>query len=235
MTAVTTDLNTPRREGNTRNYPVGATATILAGTLLCWDTANDDIVNGADAAARSFAGVASEAVDNSAGASGALAVEVFDRGEFLFAHGEALTVADIGKEVYLADNATVDFMENITNPIFVGVITGIGEQSANDCWVEIQPDAPTPARARGDRLYLVEVAGVNATAFDLAAAAAEYGGSDFTVTTVLSVQSFVTSGGASDGLKFVTSDWTLASGAISAVGDETANTWVIHFLGRLQG
>ena len=233
MTAVTTDLNTPRRIGDTRSFDVGAAAQLFAGTLVNFDTATDVLVDGTDAANRSFAGIAAEARDNSSGAAGDLVAEIYDSGEFLLAHSGGPTAADIGKRVYLKDNATVDWLANVTNPIYVGCVVGMGE-NAGDVWVKIEPDAPTPAQARADRLYCVEVPGVNATAFDLSSAAAEYGGDDFVVSEVISVQSFVTATGGSDGLKVVTTDWTLAAGAISAVGDETLNTWVMYFLGTLQ-
>lgn len=235
MTAVTADLNTPRRDGARISIPVAAATALYFGTLLCRD-ASGNAVSASLTSGLSFAGVANEAQDNSAGAAGDKDVLAWDRGNFRFAlEGGSAAVGDIGKKVYVFDNATVATADELAaaNPfLYVGRIVAIDDDTSY-VWVDIEPLADAGPEASGKQLFQVQLAGVNATAFDLSTVAAEYGGSDFLVDTVISVESFVTATAAHDDLKVVTTDWTLAAGVLSTVGNETANTWKISFLGRL--
>jgi hypothetical protein len=225
MTAVTSDLDTSRRSGGLRGLPVAAATILYVGILACID-ALGRAVQGADTAGLKFAGVVDRAADNSSGAAEDIDVEVWRQGVFQFAVEGGCTQADIGKDVYVKDNATVGFLEDVTNRVRVGKLVGIEDASYG--WVAIDADGLQTSGS-----YTIEVVGPNATDFDLSSAAAKYGGSDFYVQEVLHAEGFVTATHASDGRKIAATHWTLAGGTLTAVGDETANTWLITFIGRL--
>jgi len=234
MTAVTEDLNTKRSAGSKVSILVAASTTLYFGILLCRDSSGY-AVQGDKTADLQFAGVANEAKDNASGAAGDVEVEAWDEGVFRLAlEGGGAAITDIGTKVYVFDNATVCKASQLTEGdewVYVGEIVKIDDDTSY-VWVDIQPHGSRGIEPAG--LYTVQVAGVNATTFDLSTAAADYDGSGLIVDTVLSVESFVTATGAHDGLKVETTDWTLAAGVVSTVGDETANTWKMTFLGRLQ-
>lgn len=220
MTAATTDRATTSRAGSRHYHGLASAVLILAGCLCCLD-ASGDLVDGADATALQFAGVAESGAD----ATEDDGVNVLVDGEHLFA-ASGLTAADIGKPVFLVDNQTVGLADDTDYQIRVGTLVGIETSTA--VWVRIEPVAK-----RRVEQFTVEIAGVNAAAFDLAAKAADFGGAGFVIKAVQHIESFVTATGASDDRKIVTTDWTLTAGVLAAVGDETANTWVITFTGHL--
>jgi len=223
MTAVTSNLDTPARAGSVRAHPIAAATALYAGILIALSTTGY-AVSGVDTAGYKFVGVARAAQDNSAGAAGALDIEVYKEGVFSFAIA-AVTQADIGRDVYIVDNATVGFSESVTKRVRVGKIVAVDDST--HAWVQID----TTASRDGLRTFLV--VGPNATDFDFTGAAAEQGGSDFYVDSVIAAEAYVAATGASAGLKKVTTDWTLAAGVLTAVGDESANVWVITALGHL--
>jgi hypothetical protein len=138
-----------------------------------------------------------------------------------------LAATDVSRKVYLVDDQTVGTIEEsaVDNNVYVGILREY--VSATEGWVEIDPDG------KGVEQFTVEVTGVNAAAFDLATEAAAFGGGDFYVLEVDHIEGFVTATGTSAGRQIVTTDWTLAAGVLSTVGNETANTWVITFKGEL--
>ena len=234
MASSPVDIDTPRRGSSYRAFPMAATALVLAGCLACLNT-SDQLVDGADTAGLRFAGVVREYVDNSDGAAGDEDGEVWTEGEFALA-GTGFAAGDVGKTVFLLDNQTVGLADaaGVDQMIPVGVITEV--VSSTEVWVQITPNLGKAQDALGPpRQYTIEIAGVNATAFDLDASAALFGGAGFYVRSVQAVRAIVTSTGAAASplRKVVTTHWTLASGVISAVGDETLNTWQITFLGNL--
>lgn len=226
MASTTTDIVTRRRDGTTLSEPVAAAETLYGGTLVCRN-ASGYAVDGEDANNLVFAGIARAAVDNASGSAGDLNVELWEDGVFLV-KAIGLTADDVGRECFLLDNQTVALAggSGLDYHIRVGVIDEV--VSATQAWVRLQP-----GQLRERRLYQVQIDGVNAAAFDLSTAASGLGGSDFYVVDVESVVSYVAADGTLDGLKVVTTDYTLSAGAVSAVGDETANTWLITFYGYL--
>lgn len=237
MTAVTADLYTKRKQGSKVQIDVAASTTLYTGTLICRD-GSGNAVNAAINSAYSFAGVADEAVDNSTGSAGDKEIRCWDDGLFRLAlEGGSAAQGDIGKKVYVHDNATVATADALGGDeafVYVGTIRELDEDNAGYVWVEIDPQGSPGPQADGKSVFSVRVAGVNATAFDLSTAAAAYGGSDFYVDSMIGAVSYLTADGTLvDGLLVVTTDWTLADGVLTTVNDETNNTWDITFLGRL--
>lgn len=236
--AATDDLDITRSGSCIAAYPVKGGATIFALTLVCLGT-DGYAVAGADTASFIFAGVAVDAQDNADGASGDLDVNVYSEGRFLLT-GSGFAATDVGKPVFLIDDATVGLAANASVDQHIRVGRIIQYESATQAWVDIE-GVPNKAADTLDllgkaRMYSVEATGVNATTFSLATQAGYFGGSDFIVDRVLAVRSTVTSTGAAStpARKVVTTHWTLSAGVLSAVGDETANTWLITFIGRLK-
>ena len=109
MAALAKDRNTPVRPGDIISVPVKAATKIYAGSLVVAD--GGYAKPAAKAASLIALGRAEEAVDNSSGANADVSVRV-RRGVFRWATIAAaagkVTVAEIGKDVYIADDQTVD-------------------------------------------------------------------------------------------------------------------------------
>jgi len=232
MSEASADLQTPRRAGALADLPVAATTALFTLTLAC--ISGGYVVNPEDGSSVSgydFAGVVRVGVDNSTGAAGDEDVELYTEGDFLLAV-DTIVAADVGKEAYLVDNATVCLATNANSTgIPIGTIVGFEDGKA---WVAINDHSGVTARA-ALRPFTVSVAGPNAAAIDLSAAAVDYGGAGFRVESVVSMLAIVTSSNAwaTPPNRVATTDWTLAAGVISTVNDETANTLLISFIGYL--
>jgi hypothetical protein len=108
MAALTKDRSTPRRDGDTINVPVAASASIFAGALVAVN-ATGYATPGATATTLRGIGRAEAAADNSAGADGAISVDV-RTGAFRFGNSAAadeITRAQIGANCYIVDDQTV--------------------------------------------------------------------------------------------------------------------------------
>ena len=108
MAALTTDRNTPRRDGASMSVPVAAAQQIFAGSLVAVN-ATGYATPGATATTLRGIGRAEAQADNSAGADGAISVDVM-RGVFRFANSAAadlITRAEIGADCYIVDDQTV--------------------------------------------------------------------------------------------------------------------------------
>ena len=116
MAALAKDRKTDVRAGETIDVPVKAAAKIYAGSLV---VADGGYAKPAVKAAGLIAlGRAEEFVDNSSGANGDVKVEV-RRGVFKWATVAAgagkVTAAETGKDVYIADDQTVDKRDAATS------------------------------------------------------------------------------------------------------------------------
>ena len=109
MAALAKDRNTPYRDGLYVSVPVKAGAKIYAGSLVVAD--GGYAKPAAKAADLVALGRAENLADNSSGANGDIQVQV-RRGTFRWATVKAdagkVTVAEIGKDVYIADDQSVD-------------------------------------------------------------------------------------------------------------------------------
>ena len=109
MTALANDRTTPKRTGHNLNHPVAAGAVIFAGALVCLN-ASGFAVKGSTSATLKASGMARARVDNTAGADGALRLEVDRHGLYQFANsaaGDAIALADMGSTAYIVDDQTV--------------------------------------------------------------------------------------------------------------------------------
>lgn len=232
MSAATRDRNTLSRAGSLLSIGVEAGEVIYGGTLVTIDS--DGYAQPAtNHASRTFAGVAVQGKDNSDGADDAISVELYRQGVFRFG-AASLSTDDVGLPVYVIDDQTVGLINHAStnNHVYVGTIEEV--ESATVCWVRIDTERKAN-EPRGIRQWTFEIAGVNATAFSFTSLAASFGGSAFYITEVLAVRATVISTGAAAAVnrKVITTHWTLSGGVLSAVGDETLNSWVVTFNGYL--
>lgn len=123
-------------QGEELGYPV-INADIIYGGAFVSVNAAGYAVPGADTAGQIFVGVAVERKDNSSGAAGALTVNVKRRGLFKATLGTAITQANVGDNVFLVDDQTVDLAGNCTNDIFCGIIAGYIDTT--HAWIDIEP------------------------------------------------------------------------------------------------
>lgn len=110
MTALTTDRDTQRRNGDQGVFPVAAATKIFAGAIVCAQTGAAFVTKGATATTLRGLGVAEELADNTSGSAGAINVKVRRDGWFRFANssaGDLITLADVGADCYVVDDATV--------------------------------------------------------------------------------------------------------------------------------
>lgn len=131
MTALAANRQTERKDGDLLALPVGVDI-IYQGSLVC-NNASGYLVAGADTAGYRFQGVAYEKKDNSGGSAGDVECRVLRNGLFKFG-GSGFTLADVGKEVFLADDQTVTL---VPGNVFCGVIADY--ISATEAWIDIEP------------------------------------------------------------------------------------------------
>jgi len=123
-------------EGVELGIPV-INADIIYGGALVSVNAAGYAVPGADTAGQIFMGVASARADNSAGAVGAIKVPVLRRGLFKMTLGTAISIANVGDNVFLVDDQTVDVTAQCTNKIFCGIIASYIDTT--HAMVDIEP------------------------------------------------------------------------------------------------
>lgn len=136
MSALTQDKKTEYTEGVEITLPVYQATTIYAGALVAVN-ASGYAIPASDTSGLFFMGVAREYVDNSSGSSGDKTVTVRRRGLFKMTLGHSISVANIGDNVFVVDDQTVDVAANVTNAIFCGNITGY--ISSASAWIDIEP------------------------------------------------------------------------------------------------
>lgn len=121
MSALTKDRNTVRKQGEYTSYPVKAGGVIFAGSIVCIG-ADGYAVPGSDTAGMKFAGISRGYVNNSAGTSGSVAVEVWRRGCFKLA-ASGMALSNFGDGVYVMDDQTVGLAATATNDIACGRVS----------------------------------------------------------------------------------------------------------------
>lgn len=133
--ALSKDRNTPRADGDIREFSVLADAVIFAGALVAI-TAAGFATPGAVATTLKAVGRAEENVDNTGGANGDVTVRV-RKGVFRFnnsAAGDAITAADVGANCYIVDDETVAKTNGANTRSVAGVIDQV---DADGVWVKI--------------------------------------------------------------------------------------------------
>jgi hypothetical protein len=134
--ALTADQKTEYKEGVEVPVPVAATTKIFAGAWACVNAAGF-MVPGADTAALIFQGISRQYVDNLLGGNGDLTGTVRRRGLVKATLGHAITQANIGDNVFLVDDETVDLAANVTHLIFCGVIAEYIDST--HAFIDIEP------------------------------------------------------------------------------------------------
>jgi len=110
---------------------------IYAGAFVCVRS-DGYAVPGDDASGYIFMGIARENANNyPAGASGAITVLVRRRGLFKMTFATAISIANMGDNVFLASDGTVDVTGNVTYNIFCGNIAKYIDTT--HAWVDIEP------------------------------------------------------------------------------------------------
>ena len=133
MTALATDRNTPRAQGDYREGAVAAAMLIFAGAIVCRNAAGF-LVKGATATGLVGVGRAEARVDNSAGAAGDAQLR-YQPGVFRFANSAAadeITIADIGKACFVVDDQTVAKTSATSTRSKAGVVDDVDDQGV---WV----------------------------------------------------------------------------------------------------
>jgi hypothetical protein len=139
MTALTEDqsvLEFRITEGKELSFPVYQSTTIYAGGFVAV-RADGYAVPGDDASGLIFQGFAMEQVDNSSGSDGDKNVTVLRRGLKRAICDTAISQANVGDNVFLVDDQTVDLVANVANNIFCGIIAGYIDST--HAWIDIEP------------------------------------------------------------------------------------------------
>lgn len=141
MTALAKDRTktAARSTGRRIRLPVAAAVKIYDGSIVCVDSAGR-AVPGANTAGLRVVGRAAKQADNSAGAAGAIYVDV-DRGIFKFEPGtQAPVAATVGFPVFVQDDQTVGKGGAATSAgVFAGIMHEL-DADASSIWVDMTPE-----------------------------------------------------------------------------------------------
>jgi hypothetical protein len=130
------DKEVYRKDGVQLPFKLYQAVKIYTGALVAVNAAGYALP-GADTAGLIFQGISIEQVDNSLGLSGAKDVTLHRRGCHLLEFATAITIANIGDNVFLAGDDTVDVAGNVTNHIFCGCIAEYVDST--HAYVDIEP------------------------------------------------------------------------------------------------
>ena len=134
MTATSTAREAKRKDGALISYPMAA-VKIPKGALVNISAAGY-ATNSTDASGETFAGVAYETVDNSAGSAGDLAIRVETTGTFVFVDGGGNGAqTDVGVTFKIVDNQTVTDASTTNN-----IVAGVAVESISATSVRIRID-----------------------------------------------------------------------------------------------
>ncbi|MCL5105532.1 MAG: hypothetical protein M1133_15665 [Armatimonadetes bacterium] len=134
MTATTTAREVKRKDGQIISFPIAA-VKIPKGALVNINAAGY-ATNSTDAASETFAGVAYETVDNSAGSAGDLEIRVETTGTFVFVDGGGNGAqTDVGIAFKISDNQTVTDAATTNN-----IVAGVAVESISATSVRIRID-----------------------------------------------------------------------------------------------
>ena len=108
MTATTADINIINKSRGLQSYPVAAATTIYQGSFVALD-ASGYLISATGVVTQKFVGIASEGVDNSAGAAAAKYCKVYTGGQLFKVITSGAALAYVGQPVWISDNQTVSF------------------------------------------------------------------------------------------------------------------------------
>lgn len=141
MTATQIAIVTEMRDGELVPVALKANAIVLQGTFAIVDATGFAISSSVAAAAnQKCLGVWDNSADNTGGNDGDRIACVRRKKQFLFANlsTDAVTQADLGVTVYVADNQTVAKSSNTNARPVAGKFMGFDTQYTDYVWVEIQ-------------------------------------------------------------------------------------------------
>lgn len=133
---ITIDQKLDRKEGVEIPFEVYRSTEIFAGCDVCVNAAGY-LVMGGDTASLIYMGVSREYVDNSLGSDGDLKCRVLRRGLIKRELATAITIANVGDNVFLAADNTVDLAGNVTHDIFCGIIAEYIDTT--HAYIDIEP------------------------------------------------------------------------------------------------
>ena len=136
MTVLSEDKQIELQDGVEKDFSVAANEKIFGGALCCVN-ANGYALEGSDTANLIFQGIAMDQKDNSSGSNGDLDVVLRRRGLVKAIMDTAITIANVGDNVFLVDDQTVDLTANVTHNIFCGIIAGYIDTT--HAWIDIEP------------------------------------------------------------------------------------------------
>ena len=134
MTAITHAREAKRKDGQIICYPIAA-VKIPKGALVSINSSGF-ATNASDTASETFAGVAYETVDNSAGNAGDTSIKVQSTGTFVFVDGGGNGAqTDVGVAFHVVDNQTVTDAATTAN-----LVAGVAVASISATAVRIRID-----------------------------------------------------------------------------------------------
>jgi hypothetical protein len=136
MTVLSEDKQIELQDGVEKDFPVAAAEKIYGGALVCVNAAGYAL-EGSDTANLIFQGIAMNQKDNGSGANGDLDVVLRRRGLVKVIMDTAITIANVGDNVFLVDDQTVDLTANVTHNILCGIIAGYIDTT--HAWIDIEP------------------------------------------------------------------------------------------------
>ena len=134
--ALSTDRNTPRRDGELITLPVAASKLIYSGALVARDSSGN-VTPGATATTLLGIGRAEARADNATGSAGDITVDV-RKGVFRFANSasaDAITRAEIGANCYIVDDQTVAKTSGSSTRSVAGVVYDV---DTDGVWVRFE-------------------------------------------------------------------------------------------------
>ena len=132
--ALSTDRNTPYKDGQILTPGVAVATTIYAGALVAVNAAGY-AVPAADTAGLKVMGMAEEQADNSGGANGAITVKVRRGKGFIFKNSSAhaCAIANLLTNIMVEDDETV--ASSSSNSVVAGKMLGLEDEGVL-VWVE---------------------------------------------------------------------------------------------------
>lgn len=136
MTALSEDKQIELQDGVEKDFPVAASEKIFGGALSCVNAAGYAL-EGSDTAGLIFQGICMDQKDNTDGSNGDLDVVLRRRGLVKVILDTAISQANVGDNVFLVDDQTVDLTANVTHNIFCGIIAAYIDTT--HAWIDIEP------------------------------------------------------------------------------------------------
>ena len=132
---ITVDQKLDYKEGVDVPFKVYQSTTIFAGCDVAVNAAGY-LVMGGDTSGQIYVGVSREYVNNT-GSSGDLSCVVRRRGLIKRTLATAITIANVGDNVFLANDNEVDLAGNVTHDIFCGIIAEYIDTT--HAYIDIEP------------------------------------------------------------------------------------------------